>query len=53
MTKYKVTGVLTNGRRFSAIHTTNLRYALSINLYRGTVWEEVDGHWRKIREVWN
>lgn len=54
MSNYKVTGVLTNGKRFPAIYTDNLNYALMINLYRGTVWRKDDqGKWRKIREVWN
>lgn len=53
--QYKVTGVLTTGRRFKAIHTTNRAYALGINLYRGSVWERPsdDAPWRRIREVYN
>lgn len=52
---YEVTGVLTNGRRFKVIKTENLRHALSINLYRGTVWErdEQTGKRRRIKSVYN
>lgn len=51
---YKVTGVLVNGHRFKAIHTSNYQHAMCINLYRGNVWQgnDVIG-WRKIKEVYN
>lgn len=53
-TRYKVTGVLRNGRRFKAIHTTNWHHAMCINLWRGNVWEQdTEGHWHRIKEVWN
>ena len=51
--RFKVTGVLTNGRRFKAIHTNNIIHATSINLYRGTVWEHDGERWRVMRRVWN
>lgn len=52
--KYKVTGVLVNGKRFKAIHTTNYWQAAGINLYRGTMWESRnDGPWVIIKRVRN
>lgn len=53
MSKYKVTGIMHNGRRFNAIHTDNLRYALGINLWNGSVWEQFNGHWKRIKVVYN
>lgn len=53
MDKYIVTGILVNGRRFKAIHTTNRLYAFGINLYRGSVWEVVDGKRKLLLRVWN
>jgi hypothetical protein len=51
---YEVTGVLVNGKRFKPIITTSLDHALSINLYRGTVWEfREDGTRKIITRVWN
>lgn len=52
--RYKVTGkyAYTN-KNFPAIHTDSLEYALQINLWRGHVWEMVDGKWKIIRTVWN
>lgn len=52
-TNYKVTGILTNGKRFKAIHTNSPRHAAGINLYRGTVWANDAGTWRIIQRVWN
>jgi hypothetical protein len=52
--RYKVTGKIYNtNRNFPAIHTTNLQHALGINLWRGTVWERINGKWRVIRRVYN
>jgi hypothetical protein len=53
MREFKVTGVDTRGRRFRAIRTTNIRHALAINLFRGTVWEMINGKWRILVRVWN
>lgn len=53
---YKVTGILTNGRRFPAILTRNYRHAMSINLYRGSVWEkenDKNAKWKLIKRVYN
>lgn len=51
---YEVTGVLVNGKRFSPIETTSLDHALSINLYRGSVWEvRQDGTRTLLSRVWN
>ena len=54
MSKYKVTGKLRNGKQFSAINTDNLRYAMSINLWDGNVWEkQSNGKFKSIRRVIN
>ena len=54
MDYYVVTGTLVNGRRFQAIHTKNYNYAMSINLYRGSVWEmQSDGSRKLLKRVWN
>lgn len=51
--KFVVTGVLVNGRRFSPIRTSNPMIADSINLYRGSVWEIINGKRKLIKRVWN
>jgi hypothetical protein len=51
--KYHVTGILTTGKRFSPIITDNPHYALSINLYRGSVWQVRDGKRKLIKRVFN
>jgi hypothetical protein len=51
---YIVTGILTNGRRFKAIHTKSYKHAMGINLYRGSVWErQSDGSRKLLKRVWN
>jgi len=40
MAKYKVTGKLTNGKRFKSIFSDNYNYVMGINLWDGTVWEK-------------
>ncbi len=50
---FHVTGILTNGRRFPTIVTTNPYHAMGINLYRGSVWRVEDGKRRLIRRVYN
>lgn len=52
--RYEVTGVLyRSNTRFKKVFT-NLRWALCINLWRGTVWAvHEDGKRKKIRTVWN
>lgn len=53
MSKYKVTGKLRNGQRFKAIKTDSYSYAMSINLWNGTVWEkQPDGKWKAIKRVY-
>ena len=53
-TQYKVTGVLRNGQRFKAIHTSSMIQAMRINLWRGSVWESINGgKWKLIRRVYN
>jgi hypothetical protein len=54
MGKYKITGILRNGKRFAAIHTDSRQHALSINLWCGTVWQmDSLGKYRKIKQVIN
>lgn len=60
ITGYGVTGVDVYGKRFKRtypITTTKLaayRWASSINLWRGTLWEyHADGTRSIIRKVWN
>lgn len=51
---YIVTGILTTGKRFKAIHTDSYIYAISINLYRGSVWEvDENGARHLIKRVYN
>lgn len=52
---YHVTGVDVYGRRFKRIATSNRIHALSINLYRGTVWEvdKETGKRKVMVQVWN
>ena len=51
---YEVTGVLVNGKRFKPIRTTSLDHALSINLYRGSVWGVREDDTRiLLSRVWN
>lgn len=50
---YVVTGTLVSGQRFPAIHTNNPRHALGINLYRGSVWEIVNGKRKLLKRVYN
>lgn len=54
--RYIVTGVTTDGRRFRLIYT-HCRHALyhvmHINLWRGSVWEEVNGKRKLIKRVIN
>lgn len=45
--KYKVTGTLRNGRRFSAKVYTNPHMAFGINLWNGSVWG-----WSKKAKKW-
>ena len=35
---YVVTGILRDGKRFKPMYYTDIRYALGINLYHGSVW---------------
>jgi len=53
MTKFKVTGVLRNGRRFKAIHTDSRMDAMMINLWRGSVWQSQNGKWKLVHRVFN
>jgi len=52
--KYLVTGVTTDGKRFS-MSFLEQKWAFGINLYRGSVWEvhKESGKRRLLRRVWN
>ena len=49
---YEVTGVTRQGHRFK-VTTGNCVHAMGINLWRGTVWEVVNGKRKKMRTVYN
>lgn len=44
-TKYKITGTLVNGRRFYPIFTNTPQH---YNIYKGTLWIEVNNKWKKL-----
>lgn len=52
-TLYKVTGRLTNGKRFKTIFTSNEAYAMGINLFWGSVWRlnETSHKWQEWKRV--
>ena len=50
--KYVVTGVDRDNKRFS-MQYSDIRYAMGINLWRGNVWEVIDGKRRRIKSVCN
>jgi len=50
-TKYKITGTLPNGRRFSPIHTTTPQH---YNIWRGTIWKKLsNGKHKRIKTIYN
>lgn len=50
-TKYMITGVDKDGKRFSPIHTNTPQH---YNIWRGTIWEKLeDGTRKKIKEIFN
>ena len=49
---YIVTGIKFNGKRF-VMHTNNRIHALGINLWRGSVWQEVEGKRKLLKRVRN
>ena len=53
-TKFEVTGVLRNGRRFKKMTFSSLMAASMINLYSGSVWGVTeDGKRKLLRRVYN
>ena len=50
-TYYLITGFYYNSNRRFRQTSSNMMYALSINLWKGRVWEVLDGKRRLIREV--
>jgi len=49
---YAVTGVTVHGKRFSLLFD-NLFHAMHINLFRGSVWEVVNGKRKLLKRVYN
>lgn len=49
---YHVTGLTTDGGRFKLIIESR-SHAMSINLWRGSVWEVVGKKRKLIKRVWN
>lgn len=45
---YLITGVLRNGRRFRKNCGTSLAYARAHNVWRGTLWQIIQGKRRRI-----
>lgn len=50
--KYVVTGVDRQGKRFKLTYS-NCLYAMSINLWRGSVWQETNGTRKLLKRVYN
>lgn len=50
--EWKVTGVTTDGKRFRRLFTDG-KWAIGINLYRGTVWCKINETWRVVYRIWN
>jgi hypothetical protein len=46
-----VTGILTNGKRFEAMHIKNVYHAFGINLWKGSVWLLRDGKRILVKKV--
>lgn len=50
-TKYVITGVDRDGRRFSPIHTNTPQH---YNIWQGTVWEkQPNGKRKRVKSIWN
>ena len=52
MTRFKITGTDREGKRFK-IGTDNAQYALGINVYRGSLWQNIEGTYRLIKRYYN
>lgn len=52
--RYEVTGVTVTGQRFKQAYE-NPRWALAVNLYRGSVWQRKSGlsNRKLLKRVWN
>lgn len=44
-TKYKITGILVNGKRFPPIFTYTPQH---YNIYKGTLWIKINNKWKKL-----
>jgi len=52
MTRFKITGTDRSGKRFK-IETDLAQFALGINAYRGSLWENIDGTYKLVRRYYN
>ena len=52
MARFKITGTDRSGKRFK-IETDIAQFALGINAYRGSLWENIDGTYRLVRRYYN
>ena len=52
MTRFKITGTDRSGKRFK-IETDIAGFALGINAYRGSLWENIDGTYRLVKRYYN
>lgn len=50
---YHITGLLVNSKKRFKKTSDNPHYALSINLWRGSVWQVRDGKRKLIKRVYN
>jgi hypothetical protein len=50
--KYHVTGVTVRGKRFKYVYSHPMM-AMSVNLYRGSVWQVVEGKRTLVKRVFN
>ena len=50
--KYKLTGINNDGKRIK-IESNNFTYVNCINIYKGNLWEFVDGKWQIIKKINN
>ena len=52
MTRFKIIGTDRSGKRFK-IETDIAQFALGINAYRGSLWENIDGTYKLVRRYYN
>ncbi len=50
MARFVITGTLRNGKRFKPIHTDTPR---NYNIWKGTLWEIINGKRKRVLEYFN